>query len=306
VSYRYLNIHEDAGVVFCTMRNPPRHTLVAPELAELQRLVGDLRARDDVRVLVFTGAAPDVFIAHYEVGELADSSERQQSARHEAEDARQEAEDARQEAEDARQEAEDARQEAEDARQEAAREDAGGELHGFHRFLLDLQSAPFVTIAAINGNAAGGGFEFALGCDFRLQKAGDHRLGLPETNVGIIPGAGGTQRYARLLGTARALDLILHGRLLDPDEALTLGLVHRVLPAASFDAEVAAFARTLAGRAPVALAAAKRAIYAGSETPLEQGLRIEQRQFDRCMQTRDAAVALRGVLDGTPWEWQGR
>jgi enoyl-CoA hydratase/carnithine racemase len=265
VSYVHLSVREDAGVVFCTLRNPPRHTLIATELAELQSLLQDLLRRRDVRVLVFTGEAPEVFIAHYEVGELADSSEKQQA----------------------------------ETASEASR------LHGFHRFLLDLQGAPFVTVAAINGNAAGGGFEFALGCDFRLQKAGDYRLGLPETNVGIIPGAGGTQRYARMLGTAKALELILHGRLLTPDEALALGLVHRVLDPQTYQDEVAAFARTLAGRAPVALAAAKRAIYAGSEEPLEQGLLIEQQQFDRCMRSRDAAVAMRSWLDGKTWQWQG-
>ena len=192
------------------------------------------------------------------------------------------------------------------AEQPSGRPAATGELHGFHRFLLGLQQAPFVTVAAINGHAAGGGFEFALGCDFRLQKAGDFRLGLPETGVGIIPGAGGTQRYARLLGTARALDLILHARLLSPDEALDLGLVHRVFPAPVFDAQVEAFADDLAGRAPLALAAAKRAIHAGSEATLLDGLLIEQQQFDRCMRSRDAAVAMRSWLAGEPWEWQGR
>jgi enoyl-CoA hydratase/carnithine racemase len=207
-----------------------------------------------------------VFIAHYEVGELADSSERQQTA--------------------------------------SVPESA--QLHAFHRFLLALQEAPFVTVAAINGNAAGGGFEFALGCDFRLQKAGGHRLGLPETNVGIIPGAGGTQRYARLLGTAKALELILHGQLIGPDEALALGLVHRVLPADGYHDAVLAFARNLAGRAPVALAAAKRAIYQGSELPLDQGLMVEQQQFARCMASRDAAIAMRSWLEGKPWHWEGR
>jgi enoyl-CoA hydratase len=264
--YQYLEIREDPGVVFCTLQNPPRHTLVAAELAELRALTDDLLARSDVRVVVFTGAADDVFIAHYEVGELADAAE---------------------------------------GRQAVLREEASG-LHGFHRFLLTLQRAPFVTVAAINGNAAGGGFEFALGCDFRLQKAGDYRLGLPETNVGIIPGAGGTQRYARLLGTAKALELILHGQLLSPDEALALGLIHRLCPPETFAADVAAFAANLARRAPVALAAAKRAIYAGSELPLEQGLLAEQQQFDRCMGSRDAAVAMRSWLQGERWEWEGR
>jgi enoyl-CoA hydratase/carnithine racemase len=270
MAMQYLQVSEADGVVVCTLSNPPRHTLVAAALAELQALLDTLVSRSDVRVLVFTGAADDVFIAHYEVGELAESSERQQGVAPAGSGSQLE------------------------------------ELHAFHRFLLALQQAPFVTVAAINGHAAGGGFEFALGCDLRLQKAGDYRLGLPETNVGIIPGAGGTQRYARLLGTAKALELILHGELLGPDEALGLGLVHRVLAADGYRDAVLDFAGTLAARAPVALAAAKRAIYQGSELPLEQGLRVEQQQFARCMASRDAAVAMRSWLQGKSWQWEGR
>jgi enoyl-CoA hydratase/carnithine racemase len=266
VTAQHLHVSEDDGVLVCTLSNPPRHTLVAAALGEMHTLLDTLVRRSDVRVLVFTGAAADVFIAHYEVGELAESSQRQQSGT----------------------------------------TPAPAELHAFHRLLLALQDAPFVTIAAVNGNAAGGGFEFALGCDFRLQKAGDYRLGLPETNVGIIPGAGGTQRYARLLGTAKALELILHGQLLDPAEALALGLVHRVLPAEGYRDAVLVYARNLAGRAPVALAAAKRAIHQGSELPLTDALRLEQAQFARCMASRDAAVAMRSWLDGKPWRWEGR
>ena len=169
-----------------------------------------------------------------------------------------------------------------------------------------MQAAPFITVAAINGNAAGGGLEFALGCDFRLAMDGDFRLGLPETSVGIIPGAGGTQRFVRLLGTARALDLILHARVMAPAEALDVGIVHRVFPAYSFEPEVRAFALDLAQRAPIALAAAKRAIYAGSEVNLEAGLAVEQRQFDRCMASEDAATAMRSFVNGETWTWQGR
>ncbi len=214
-----------------------------------------------MRVLVFTGAGAGVFIAHYEVGELAVSAERSSAA-------------------------------------PARAASAPQELHPFHRFILRLQRARFVTVAAINGSTAGGGLEFALGCDFRLAMAGDFRLGLPETSVGIIPGAGGTQRYARLLGTAKALDLILHAQTVSPSEALTLGLVHRVFDAASFRQSVDAFAADLAARAPVALAAAKRAIYEGAELPLTDALLVEQREFDRCMASRDAAVAMRSWLDG--------
>jgi len=268
-SFQYLTIHDANGVVTCTMANPPRHTLVAREVAELDLLLDALEARDDVRVLIFTGAAEGVFIAHYEVGELAVSAERSRS-------------------------------------QPAPAPSGVPQLHAFHRFILRLQRAPFVTIAAINGNTAGGGLEFALGCDFRLALAGDYRLGLPETSVGIIPGAGGTQRFARLLGTARALDLILFGQTLSPADALACGLVHRVYDKNAFRPSVEAFAAELASRAPIALAAAKRAIYEGSELPLVDALFVEQREFDRCMASQDAATAMRSWLDGKPWQWQGR
>jgi enoyl-CoA hydratase len=164
-----------------------------------------------------------------------------------------------------------------------------------------------VTIAALNGNAAGGGCELSLACDFRLMADGPYRYGLPETGVGIIPGAGGTQRMARLLGTARALDLVLHGTLLTPAQALEVGLVHRVYPPSEFRAEVARFAENLAARAPIALAAAKRAIRAGAEQPrLEDGLAIEQEEFGRTMRSKDAAGAMRAWLEGKTYTWQGK
>ena len=144
MSYRYLDIDEPAvGVVRCTMSNPPRHTLVADEVAELVDFVAAMRERADVRVVIFTGGGEGVFIRHYEVGELADSAERRQRA-------------------------------------DAAPEEARG-LHRFNQLTVDMQRSAFVTVAAINGNAAGGGLEFALGCDFRLAADGDFRLGLPET-----------------------------------------------------------------------------------------------------------------------------
>ena len=269
MSYAYLAIDEPAkGVVRCTMSNPPRHTLVADELAEIVDFTVAMGERADVRVVIFTGGGEGVFIRHYEVGELADSAERRQQA-------------------------------------EAVPEDLRG-LHRFNQLTVDMQRSAFVTIAAINGNAAGGGLEFALGCDFRLAADGDFRLGLPETGVGIIPGAGGTQRFARLLGVAKALDLILHGTLLTPREALECGLVHEVHPAENLAQAALAYAETLAARSPVGLAAAKAAIYGGVETDLERGLLIEQSQFARCMGTRDAAVAMRSMLGGETWEWEGR
>ena len=280
--YEYLEIERKGKVVTCRMSNPPTHTLVAAEMAELTHFVDSLLEDEHARVVVFTGGGEGVFIAHYEVGELADTAEAQSAP------------------------AADPGQAPAADLSKAPAADPGAQLHGFHRLLLRMQAAPFITVAAINGNAAGGGLEFALGCDFRLAMDGDFRLGLPETSVGIIPGAGGTQRFVRLLGTARALDLILHAQVMAPAEALDVGIVHRVFPAYSFESEVKAFALDLAQRAPIALAAAKRAIYAGSEVNLEAGLAVEQRQFDRCMASEDAATAMRSFVNGETWTWQGR
>jgi enoyl-CoA hydratase/carnithine racemase len=261
----YLKIERSGDVVTCRMSNPPNHTLVAPEVAELAEFVAG--TGDDVRVVVFTGAAEGVFIAHYEVGELADASE---------------------------------------AGGAVLAEEGAPSLHAMHRLLLSIEAAPWVSVAALNGSAAGGGFEFALACDFRLTSDGPWRFGLPETSVGIIPGAGGTQRMTRLIGEARAKDLILHAELLEPTRALELGLVHRVYALDAFDAEVAAFAGDLAARAPVALRAARRAIREGADVPLEEGLAIEQREFDRTMASEDAAGAMRAWLNGESWTWTGR
>ncbi|MFQ5697206.1 MAG: enoyl-CoA hydratase/isomerase family protein [Myxococcota bacterium] len=263
-----LSVERDGPVWVCTLANPPRHTLTAKGVEALTGLVEEIENGERPRVLVLTGGGEGVFIAHYEVGELAQSAERQV------------------------------------ATPQAASE-GPLRLHPFHQLLLRLEALPVVTIAALNGNTAGGGFELALGCDFRLLADGPYRVGLPETSVGIIPGAGGTQRLARLLGTARTLDLVLHATLLTPPEALELGLVHRLFEPASFREQVDTFADDLAGRAPIAMAAAKEAIQRGSRAPLESGLAIEQECFDRTMRSRDAAGAMRALLESRSYEWRG-
>lgn len=259
----------EGGVVTLVHANPPRHTLTAAGVEALHERLGALERDPSLRVLVLTGGGEGVFIAHYEVGELAAAAGRAAGGA------------------------------------PPAAAGASRRLHPFHELCLRLERLPAVTVAALNGNAAGGGLELALACDFRLLAEGPFRVGLPETSVGIIPGAGGTQRLARLLGTARALDLVLHATLLAPAEAAALGLVHRVFPAERFAAELRAFAQDLAGRAPIALAAAKRAIRAGAELPLAEGLALEQEQFERTLRSQDAAGAMRAFLRGERFEWKG-
>jgi len=125
---------------------------------------------------------------------------------------------------------------------------------------------PKPTIAAINGFAQGGGFEFALCCDLRIAARGDYRIGLPETNIGIFPGAGGTERLPRLIGEAKALDLILCGRTVGPEEALAFGMVHEVVDDAL--ARATGLAAELAAKPARGLAEAKALVKGTSDRSL--------------------------------------
>ncbi len=168
-----------------------------------------------------------------------------------------------------------------------------------------LEQTPKLVIAALNGHTVGGGLEVALAADLRVACAGKAKIGLPEVALGVLPGTGGTQRLARLVGKGRALELMAEGRNLSVEEARETGLVHRVLPAERFAEEARTFAEDLAGRAPLALSAAKEAIRRGVEVELETGLRIEQSCFERTMRSKDAAGAMRAWLAGRRWTWMG-
>jgi enoyl-CoA hydratase len=162
-----------------------------------------------------------------------------------------------------------------------------------------LARLPRVTIAAINGYALGGGLELALACDLRIC-ADDAKLGLPEILLGVIPGGGGTQRLARLVGVGRAKELVLTGRQVRAEEALAIGLVNRVVPKADLIDEVLRFAATLAAGPRLAQAAAKAAIDEGLETTLEEGLAIEAAQFVAVSRTEDADRGIRSFVEHGP------
>jgi enoyl-CoA hydratase/carnithine racemase len=163
--------------------------------------------------------------------------------------------------------------------------------HGYHEMLRALRDLPVPVIAAMNGDTMGGGFELSLSCDIRIAAAGDHRFGLPEVSLGILPGGCGTQRLSRLIGAGRAIDFILRGRILRPEEALAQGLVHELAPDAAERArEVAA---GLVSLSPLAIAEIKRAVYQGSEIHLEGGLEIEADAFLRTLLSERAVEAMR-------------
>lgn len=150
-----------------------------------------------------------------------------------------------------------------------------------------------VVIAAINGHAMGGGCELALACDYRFMTRGKALIGLPEAGLGIVPGAGGTQRLPRLVGLPTALDMLLRGRLLGPEEALEIGLVDRLFDAETFTAEVMEFATTLATGAGKALGFIKAAVHEGLELPMDQALAVERKYGLENLLTRDAKEGLK-------------
>lgn len=166
-----------------------------------------------------------------------------------------------------------------------------------------LAALPFPVVAALHGFAVGGGLELALACDLRVAAPGT-RLGLPETTRGLIPGYGGTQRLPRLIGEARALDLVLTGRLVDADEALAMGLVARVADDPRAEAE--ALARSMLRNAPVALGLAKEAIVRGLDGTLPQGLEIEADLFGLVVTTEDRAEGVASFLEKRDPEFGGR
>jgi len=169
----------------------------------------------------------------------------------------------------------------------------------------DVAALPQPTIAVINGFCFGGGMELALACDLRVASA-RAELGLTEVSLAIIPGAGGTQRLPRLIGTARAKDLILSGRKLGADEAERLGLVNRVAAPDALRATALEIARVIAGNGPVAVRAAKEAIERGVELPLDQGLEHEARCYERVLGTQDRLEALAAFAEKRKPRYTGR
>jgi enoyl-CoA hydratase/carnithine racemase len=166
-------------------------------------------------------------------------------------------------------------------------------------FTAALAAIPKPVIAAITGYALGGGLEVALSADFRVAGEGA-RVGQPEIQLGIIPGAGGTQRLARLIGPARAKDLIFSGRHVKADEALAIGLVDRVVPDAEVYAEALKLAERYKNGPAMALRAAKQAIDAGLEVDLHTGLEIERSQFSALFATEDQKIGMRSFVEEGP------
>jgi enoyl-CoA hydratase len=174
--------------------------------------------------------------------------------------------------------------------------------------LLRLEQTPKLVIAALNGHTVGGGLEIAMACDIRLAKRDAGRLGLPEVSLGVLPGTGGTQRLTRLVGKAKALEMMALGRLYSFEEGVQLGLVTEVLAPDDYWDDVYAYAAQFVppGKAARAVGNIKRAVQTGAEIPLAEALALERELQQRLFSSEDAKKGIRAYLDKDMAQFSGR
>jgi len=263
-----LEVERRGRVLVVRVDHPPHNFMTAEMVRELQRLVRSLRGDRSVGAVVITGKPDDLYITHYDVGEILASVQRAGisappwltaivlriagAVRHIP------------------------------VLRELGEKTplaAVFELYRIHDLFLEMNRSDKVFIAAINGPATGGGCEISLACDVRLMAETDIAIGLPEMTVDFNPGAGGTQRLPRLVGVGRALQMMLEGRTLSPREALAHGLVGAVVPPDQVKDAAIHMGERLARRAPEAIRSLKRAVYEGGSRPLAQGLGVERKWF---------------------------
>ena len=174
--------------------------------------------------------------------------------------------------------------------------------------LSRLEQTPKVVIAALNGHCVGGGLEIALAADLRVAKKGGGKIGLPEVNLGVLPGTGGTQRLARALGRARAFELMATGRTFTFEAARELGLVHEVFEGEAFDVKVEEYAKGFLppSRASKAVGLIKRAVVSGVEAGFSEGLALERELQQRLFESDDAKEGLAAYVERRPPKFSGR
>jgi enoyl-CoA hydratase len=256
--YKHLVVEVADRILTCKLHNPPRHTLNHAMLVELEHLLDRLERDDeDIRVVIFTGGTDGIFLRWFELSEI-------QKVGDEA---------------------------------EKSAESGGAQLTTAQALGVRIEQLPQVTIAAINGFAAGGACGLALCFDFRLLMSGDPKFmfGLPQTTFGITTCGGQSVRLVRMIGVSKSMDLLLHGTLLPPDEALRIGLVSRVYPRETYFSDVAAFAQNLARRAPLALKGQKKLVREAFDKSMHAGLLNEVVEYTKVVRTDDAKRALAAV-----------
>lgn len=287
----------DGRVLVVRFDNPPRNFMDRTLVSELTTLVRSVGRDRTLGAIVLTGRPDDLFVTHYDVAELLAGAE-QAALELSAPAAR------------ASYRAVVGLARVPGAHDAMRRTPAAGilDLEALQGLFRRLERLDKIVVAAINGQALSIGCELALACDVRYIADDARAIGLPEMTLGLLPGGGGTQRLARTVGQARALELILEATLLTPQEALEIGLVHRVVPHAQLLDEALATAHRLARRAPLSVAGAKRAVLEGASRPLPDGLALERSWFMAALSRPAARRAMRRYVEDlrrsgrAPWE----
>ncbi|MEH6589873.1 MAG: enoyl-CoA hydratase/isomerase family protein [Halioglobus sp.] len=253
---------EKFGAVWVAKFHNPPHSYMDPQTEKaLSEFLDEVEANEEVRVVVLTGSEPGVFIRHYDVAVLLGNSE------------------------------------AMSAKGMTFTLDRPVPETLIHKSLARIESSPVPFIAAINGSAMGGGFELTLACDIRLVQEGDYDLGLPEVNIGLLAGAGGTQRLPRLIGQSRALAMELCGRTISPRQAVEFGLA---LECVEDDvlARALVLAEQLVGKSAQALAHIKYLVRGSTQWDRDEGLAKERTAFCDLLVKADSRDAMRAMVAG--------
>ncbi len=286
---RHLRIEQRGRVPQVLLDNPPANFLTTAVMQELADLLEDLEQRQDIGAVILSGAADGVFLTHFDVDEIERAVapitfsmpawltrlllESESLLRH-----------------------------LPGARKLLRRTLLAGvaDMNLFHEVTAHMRRMDKVFIAAINGLALGGGCELALACDLRLMAEDDQVerfLGQPEVLIGLIPGGGGTQMLARSLGVARALELCLEGQLLEPRQALALGLVNGLAPAEELLEAADALAQRLSRRSPQAVRLIKRSIYQAASRDWTEGMASEKAGFLSAASQGNTRRAMREYIE---------
>ncbi|HBO2932268.1 TPA: enoyl-CoA hydratase/isomerase family protein [Pseudomonas aeruginosa] len=286
---RHLRIEQRGRVLQVLLDNPPANFLTTAVMQELADLLEDLEQRQDIGAVILSGAADGVFLTHFDVDEIERAVapitfsmpawltrlllESESLLRH-----------------------------LPGARKLLRRTLLAGvaDMNLFHEVTAHMRRMDKVFIAAINGLPLGGGCELALACDLRLMAEDDQVerfLGQPEVLIGLIPGGGGTQMLARSLGVARALELCLEGQLLEPRQALALGLVNGLAPAEELLEAADALAQRLSRRSPQAVRLIKRSIYQAASRDWTEGMASEKAGFLSAASQGNTRRAMREYIE---------
>jgi len=282
MDYQFLQLEVKDGLGILTMNRPPGNAISLELTEEMNRMAEEIAADKDIRCLIIRSAIPKYFMVGADLKTIPtdiDMSDVDQSLPFE---------------------------EQVPILFRKLSPHISRMLQGAQGMMNAIEKLPIPTIAAIGGHALGGGMELSMACDLRIMARGKPTIGQTETRLSLIPAAGGTQRLTRLLGRARALEMILLNQRLDADQARAIGLVTKAVDPEKLDEEAMEMGRSLAQGATVAMSCAKKCIIEGEDLPLEEGLALERDCISRLLETDDMLEGILSFIQGKQPEYKGK